>query len=319
MSQTATDGAATEGMETAQAEENSFDEYDLDYTGDETSGMDETVAGEQGGDDNPNPDQNLGQVPQEGAGSEPSASAEPGQEQATGQVSDVEALQAKVNELMGIISQHEQQKLLNTPPAQAAKAQAAQEQGQPSPGSQQAQSVFQPPMPGQVTNLDFLGGLKDQEYVDFLSDPSKFNEMLNKVATVTYNAAVTSAQEQIMMRIPQLVQSAAQQQMSINNITQQFYEQNADLKNFRQAVSMAAVQLYNENPKLQLPELLAGAAKRTREMLHLTQAQPGGGRKRRPAQPAGGSVRSSVPGRQQVGQEPELTDQQKQIMDLLNF
>lgn len=319
----ATDGAeSTESIET-EGQENSFDEYDLDYTGDSAESEEGTPgdaspadtnstegggeAQEQVGDAAPASGQNLGQVPQQPP------------------LTDVEALQARVNELMGKIAEYEQQKLFNSSPAQVAQAQVekeqAQAQGQPSPMQSAPEQTFQQPMPGQVSNLDFLGGLKDQDYIDFLGDPSKFNEMLNKVATVTYNAAVTSAQEQIMMRIPQLVQNAAQQQMSINNITQDFYAKNADLKNFRQAVSMAAVQLYNENPKLQLPELLAGAAKRTREILHLAQPK-GGSRKRTPAQPAGGSVRSSSPNRQAPNSSPEgegLTDQQRQIMELLNF
>lgn len=222
-------------------------------------------------------------------------------------IDQVAALQAKVNELTGIINGYQQKELLTQPQAQA----------QPQPQQQQTQEQAQQAaqtQPGQVSNLDFLQG---RDHIEILGDPAQFNNLLNQVCTVAFTAAVNAAQEKVMRQIPQLVQSSAQQQMAIQNITQQFYEQNKDLTNFRQAVSMAAMQLYNENPNLELPQLLQGAAQRTREMLHLAQAGVQNQRQRVPAQPAGGSVRSG--GGNRVGGQPEMTDQQKQILDLLTF
>lgn len=117
-----------------------------------------------------------------------------------------------------------------------------------------------------------------------------------------------------MLRIPSIVSSSAQQQMAIENVTRDFYAANQDLVNFKQAVSMAAMQLYQENPNLLLPDLLSQAAARTREILHLKGINPGG--KRVPAQPAGNSVRGGV---DRSASEPQLSDQQKQILELLDF
>lgn len=260
-------------------------DFSLDYTG-EPEGSQEPQVGE-----------NLPQ-------SEPAQTEEATQTDAVQtpeQVDPLAALQAKVNELTGVINGYQQKELLTQPQAQQ---QQTQEQAQ-----QAAQT-----QPGQVSNLDFLQG---RDHIEILGDPAQFNNLLNQVCTVAFTAAVNAAQEKVMRQIPQLVQSSAQQQMAIQNITQQFYEQNKDLTNFRQAVSMAAMQLYNENPNLELPQLLQGAAQRTREMLHLAQAGVQNQRQRTPAQPAGGSVRSG--GGNRVGGQPEMTDQQKQILDLLTF
>lgn len=273
--------------------EEGVEDFSLDYTGTEGEEFKNEVAPEEAPQDSQtnNLDQNSTQV------------AEQPQEPP---LTDVEALQQRVNELMGVISQYEQQKLLTPQPA---NLQSQQEKSQAQ--TQPAQPAMPPP--GEVSNLDFLG--EGVDHLDILGDKAQFNALLNKVATVSFNAAVNAAQEQIMLKIPDLVRSSAQQQMSINNITTEFYAQNQDLANFRPAVSMAAMQLYNENPKLSLPELLKGAAERTREMLRLTRA-PSGGRGRVPAQPAGGSVRSGA--RPNQGADPELSDQQRQIMELLS-
>lgn len=194
-------------------------------------------------------------------------------------------------------------------------AQQPQPQHQPQPQPQQSLAM---PRPGETTTLDFLQG---QDHVDILSDAGKFNSLLNQVATVAFTAAVNAAQERIMTRIPEIVQASAQQQMEIHGMTERFYEANPDLVPYKQAVSMAAMQIHNEKPELALPDLLKGAAERTRNILRLTKtpaAPTSGARQRRPAQPAGGSIRSQGGNRTPSG-APQMTDMERQIADLLDL
>lgn len=221
--------------------------------------------------------------------------------QPDGQLTDVEALQKQLNDALGIISQYKQSELAQQPTQQ------------PQDSQQKPEQTLKNVEPGQVVQLDFLQG---QDHIEILKDPEQFNNLLCQVATVSFNAAVNAAQEQVMRKIPEIVQSAAQQQSSISNITRDFYAKNPDLDKFRPAVSMAAMQLYNENPNLQLPELLQGAAQRTREMLRLNKSAVQRGRQ--PAQPAGGSIRSAG-GNRQPSSTSQITDQEQQILDLLNF
>lgn len=207
-----------------------------------------------------------------------------------------DSLRRQLTEAMGLLSAYKQKELEN--PSQAATQAEA-----PSP----LQSVA----PGQVSQLDFFQG---EDHVAILEDPAKLNGLLNKVATVAFSAAVNAAEERVMRRIPSIVSSSAQQHAAIGDTVRDFYSSNQDLVPFKQAVSMAAMQLYQEKPELQLPELLAQAASRTREILHLKGITPG--RKRVPAQPAGNSVRGGV---DRAASDPQLSDQQKQIADLLDF
>lgn len=205
------------------------------------------------------------------------------------EIDDITALQNQVNDLMGQL--------------QAQPQQQAQAQEVPQP-------QFQAPQPGEVTTVDFIG--EEVNHVDLLEDREKFNGLLNKVATVAFNAALSAAQDRILRQIPQVVQSSARQQIQIEGITKDFYAANQDLAPFRNAVSMAAMQLYNENPNLHLSELLAKAAERTRSALRLR----------------GGNVRRKVTGSPVVqGAQPRagqgvgsaLSDQEQQILELLNF
>lgn len=236
-------------------------------------------------------DQNLAQevltsptVEEPASQPEPSSSEEPSTE---------EDLRQKVSDLMGIIASYKQKEMEATPVA--------------SP-----EMTIPPLAPGQVAELDFLQG---EDHVSILEDPQKFNALLCRVATTAYTAAVNASQEAVMRKIPSVVSSAAQQQSTIERITSEFYAANQDLIPFKTAVSMAAMQLYNENPNLALPDLLAQASDRTRKVLRIQKgAAP---RKRTPAQPAGNSVRGGLD-RTSVGGE-QLTGQEQQILDLLTL
>ena len=198
----------------------------------------------------------------------------------------------------------------------AAQAELFQLRGRPSAQPQATQpQVEQPKLDvpktaSEVTTVDFLG---DQDHVAILEDRSKFNNLLNVVATTAFNAALTAAQERILRQIPAVVETAAQQQMQINNIVGDFYNANKDLVAYKPAVSMAAIKLHNANPQMPLEELLAKAASETRKMLRLQPAQPS--RPRKPAQPIG-SGRAGMD--RATPQSPNLSSMEQQILAMLS-
>ena len=226
---------------------------------------------------------------------------------------DVTILQRRVEELTGKLMQYERG--ATPPPASAPQAQPqAQPQTPPTPAPasqpQQTPQFAIPQTANEITNVDFLG---EGDHVDIMEDKARFNQLLNKVATVAFNAAVTASQERILRQIPQVVETTANQQRQIQTVVEKFYASHKDLEPFKQAVSMAAMQLHNENPAMPLEEILNKAAERTREVLRI---RPGGGaRPRTPAQPVGGG-RS---GMDRTQTHAQLSMQEQQIMDLISF
>lgn len=287
-------------MSQAMNEENGMkpvldDDFSLDFTGDEGDATGEQTQEEA----KPTSEHQAEDVQtQEQLQEQP-------QEQEQPQLSDIDSLKQQLNEAMGIINAYKQKELEQVQSIQQAK--------QPTEAQPPVDATLKQTTPGEVAKLDFLQG---QDHIEILKDPVKFNELLSRVATVSFNAAVNAAQEQVMLKIPDIVRSSASQQLSLANTVSDFYAKNQDLIPFKQAVSMMAMQVYNENPKLSLPELLGQAAIKTRDVLRLSKAAPQG--TRTPAQPAGGSVRSAG-GNRTSGGQPEMSDQERQIADLLAF
>ena len=276
-----------------------LEEFDLDFKGEpDDSGV-----------QNPNPtDPEPKEPPVE---NDPPAPSIPHQDPTTPPAEpedDVTILQRRVEELTGKLMQYERGA---TPPAPAPQAHPqAQPQTPPAPQPQQTPQFAIPQTANEITNVDFLG---EGDHVDIMEDKARFNQLLNKVATVAFNAAVTASQERILRQIPQVVETTANQQRQIQSVVEKFYASHKDLEPFKQAVSMAAMQLHNENPAMPLEEILNKAAERTREVLRI---RPGGGaRPRTPAQPVGGG--RSVMDRTQT--HAQLSMQEQQIMDLISF
>ena len=181
--------------------------------------------------------------------------------------------------------------------------------GKEASSAQPAIEDFKLPEPGQITTVDFIG---TEDHVSILEDRAKFNELLNKVATVAFKAAQASSTNYILRQIPEVVEKTAKQQLTIENTTRDFYSANQDLVPYKNAVAMAAMQLYQEHPEMSLPELLRSAAERTRSVLRL---RSDGQRRRVPAQPAGG-VGGGV---DRVSPSSGLSQQEQQILDLITF
>lgn len=282
-------------------QDTNLDEFDLDYTGD--SGNDADVQNLNPTEPEPEGQPNEEQA-NEGEELAPTPQPEGGEPPLTeGEEDDAESLRRQLAEANLRLLQYEQG---------SAKQPQAQPQPEPTPAQPQPQlqqpSVF-PQMSNEVSSLDFIG---QEDHIKILESKESFNALLNKVATVAYNAAVMASQERILRQIPHVVETTANQQMQIKDIVGRFYSANKDLEPYKPAVSMAAIKLHNENPNMPLEEMLNKAAEETRKVLRIrpgTQA-----RQRVPAQPVGGGR----VGGDRTSRPANLTEQEQQILDLLS-
>lgn len=278
-------------------QDTNLDEFNLDYTGD--SGNDAGVQNLNPTEPTSEEQPNEGQ-PNEGGELEPAPQPEGGEPPLTeGEEDDAESLRRQLAEANLRLLQYEQGSV---------KQPQAQPQPEPAPTQPQQPSAF-PQMPNEVSSLDFIG---QEDHIKILESKESFNALLNKVATVAYNAAVMASQERILRQIPHVVETTANQQMQIKDIVGRFYSANKDLEPYKPAVSMAAIKLHNENPNMPLEEMLNKAAEETRKVLRIrpgTQA-----RQRVPAQPVGGGR----VGGDRTTRPANLTEQEQQILDLLS-
>lgn len=278
-------------------QDTNLDEFNLDYTGD--SGNDAGVQNLNPTEPTSEEQPNEGQ-PNEGGELEPAPQPEGEEPPLTeGEEDDAESLRRQLAEANLRLLQYEQGSV---------KQPQAQPQPEPAPTQPQQPSAF-PQMPNEVSSLDFIG---QEDHIKILESKESFNALLNKVATVAYNAAVMASQERILRQIPHVVETTANQQMQIKDIVGRFYSANKDLEPYKPAVSMAAIKLHNENPNMPLEEMLNKAAEETRKVLRIrpgTQA-----RQRVPAQPVGGGR----VGGDRTTRPANLTEQEQQILDLLS-
>lgn len=262
------------------------EDFNLDYTGEEES---ETEG------QNLNPTEPS---PETAPETNPNPTQDPTPEPTPGD--DIESLRQQLAAANLRLLQYEE-----------GKVQQPQPQPQPQPANQQSPtpSATFPQTANEVSDLDFIG---QTDHLSILENRDSFNALLNKVATVAYNAAVMASQERILRQIPKVVETTANQQLQIKDIVGRFYATNKDLEPYKPAVSMAAIKLHNENPNMPLEEMLTKAAEETRRVLRI---RPGvQNRQRVPAQPVGGGR----VGGDRTQRSQTLSDQEQQILDLLS-
>lgn len=164
-----------------------------------------------------------------------------------------------------------------------------------------------PEDPREASQLDFLQG---REVADVLGDPAAFNGLLNTVATVAARAGQQAGYEQALRSIPSVVQSTAQQHMTIRTTSERFFQMNPDLEPFRSAVSVAAVDFASKNPNAGIDDVLKAAGEKTRAVLRLRGTTVA----RVPAQPA-----TAINGMQRTAPAPTLNPVEQQILELVDL
>lgn len=108
-------------------------------------------------------------------------------------------------------------------------------------------------------SLDFLDEIEDLEAT--LKDKKKLTEILQKV----YAKAKVDA----LKAMPSIVEKSVSRQAAMQAAKQQFYSENPELVGKETVVAVVAQQVQNENPTMNMSQIMKETAKRTRELLNL--------------------------------------------------
>lgn len=111
-------------------------------------------------------------------------------------------------------------------------------------------------------DFDFFQG-KDPE--DVVENKSEFNSLLLDFA----NKVSQKAMQQTMLSIPAIVKHHAEESIVIKRTVDKFYEENADLIDFKATVGSVANQVHSEHTDWDLGQVMNEAAVRTRKALKL--------------------------------------------------
>ena len=103
------------------------------------------------------------------------------------------------------------------------------------------------------------------EYSEAMEDPSKFNQILSKVAQQAANKAV----EHALLSVPKIVRREAQSQISDKGVVDQFWQSNPDLVKHTDFVGYMASEEYSKNPEKSTQEILDAILPKIRENLSL--------------------------------------------------
>jgi cobalamin biosynthesis protein CobT len=169
----------------------------------------------------------------------------------------------------------------------------------------------QPEKPAEHAGQEF-DVLKGIDFDDVVSKPEVFRQVIDRVGEQLHE----TISAKISQAVTQIVGYQVQQQMSLQNLTNKFWEANQDLEPVRPYVAKIASTIQSQRPDLPLQKIFEKTAEVARKKLGLTKTQGGGGspEKRRRSKPAlvksGGRVRSTKT-------VPKRSGQQQQIADLI--
>jgi len=122
----------------------------------------------------------------------------------------------------------------------------------------------EPPL--ELEERNFLEGIDVDEVMD---DPAALNKLLNKI----YQQAVTDTRkilgEGVLRSIPEIVRTNIATVTNLQRASEQFYEQNPDLKPFKKVVASVFEELASQNPDKRYDEILTEVGDEVRKRLDL--------------------------------------------------
>lgn len=164
----------------------------------------------------------------------------------------------------------------------------------------------QPPAaePPKAEPLDFIKGRPLEQVID---NPETLNALLNEVVSQAGTRNVDVVVEKILTSIPNIVAGQIVQQNNVNNMINDFYDKNEDLKGIKRTVAAFANEVHSENPGWEASKVFEEAGAKARKALGLRERATNPTRK-----PAFVKQRGS-----RKGAEPELSGLAKEIDDLI--
>jgi len=164
----------------------------------------------------------------------------------------------------------------------------------------------EPPL--ELEERNFLEGIDVDEVMD---NPAALNKLLNKI----YQQAVTDTRkilgEGVLRSIPEIVRTNIATVTNLQKASEQFYEQNPDLKPFKKVVASVFEELASQNPDKRYDEILTEVGDEVRKRLDLhKQATANQPKNKKPTAPRLPRKRSSAgrPKGQQPPTDPLLAE-----------
>ena len=114
---------------------------------------------------------------------------------------------------------------------------------------------------------DFIG---EVDLDDLGRDPKEFNKVLNKI----YQKAVSDAHARIQRDLPKVVESNITLMENMKRTSDQFYEENPDLKSFQKVVASVFEEMASAAPDKSYMEVVKGVAPEVRKRLGITEKPP---------------------------------------------
>lgn len=146
---------------------------------------------------------------------------------------------------------------------------------------------------------------------DVTEDPKLFAEVLGRAITLGRDMTY----EHVMKRVPKLVVSQAKAYQDLMDLTRKFYNENKDLRPYKNLVATAANEVHSENPEWGTEKVMSEAATRARKTLKLSnkkksQRPKGEKKKQKPAFAA-------TPKAKKI--KPQLSKLEKDIAETLDL
>lgn len=125
-----------------------------------------------------------------------------------------------------------------------------------------------------IEEQDFLKGI---DIDDVTRDGGSFNKLLNSIykkAVESVRGEVKKTKEETIQSIPSIVNTNIELQKTLKEMSDNFYENNKDLKPFKKVVAVVFEEIANQNPKSPYNEILGKVGDETRKRLELRIVPP---------------------------------------------
>jgi len=146
-----------------------------------------------------------------------------------------------------------------------------------------------------------------------VEEASSLNEMLNRV--------YDRAREDTIREIPELVEKTQERQQTMQQAVQSFYEDNPELREYKDYVSHKANEIQAENPDMDVEDLMEETAKRAKQGLKLKEKAEETEQNRREKEEATDNDPAFAPkarGERGGSGQDNRSGQQKQIDELIS-
>jgi len=172
-----------------------------------------------------------------------------------------------------------------------------------------------PPTKAPVTELpindeDFVG---DVDLDELTRDPKIFNQLLNKIYKKAREDArqdIRFSSESVVRSVPDIVKNSVAITAKLQETQKKFYEENADLVPWKQAVATVFQEKMVENPSKRYDELLPEVATEVRKRIGLRKEVDNKGKETPPKLPSKGK------NSQRKSSTPDLTLFEKELNEM---